>query len=488
MQNFSGWIAEEWTASEKVARRRAASVGGLLGGAVAVIGVLSLWGFCVDDAWIIARVADNLAEGRGHRFNPDGPVVDAVTPLGFAHLVAALGGAGPLGAFRVARLLGAAALIGVGVLLGIRIGYAGKSRARFWVLVWLCASIGIPAWAVSGMETALIMLAVVAGCGARVGQAALLGCAAAWRPELLPFALVGAVGAGWASGSGVRGALIRAGVCLLPTVGMIALRLQHFGVSTPLAFVAKPSDLEHGLRYAIGGGVFTGALPLVMGSLRYSRLSALGRTRVVALSAHLAALSLAGGDWMPLYRLWCPVLPVALLLAAESLEHCGRRRGLGAVAVGVACLSLPAVVHFQDARAVESRRLELVDGAAPLLDGAGTIVSLDVGWVGLATQAPVVDLAGVTDPEVAYLAGGHTSKRIPKDFARRRGVDAAVVLAPPGRRPAVGERPAVEMASRAVEARLLSQLAELGFRSVGLVPLGGTSQSYVVLRRDAEPK
>ena len=488
MQNFSGWIAEEWTASEKVARRRAAGLGGLLGGIVAAVGVFSLWGFCVDDAWIIARVADNLAEGGGHRFNLEGPVVDAVTPFGFAHLLAAFGGDGPLGAFRVARHLGAAALIGAGVLLGIRIGYAGKSRARFWVLAWLCASIGIPAWAVSGMETALIMLAVVAGCGARIGQTALLGFAAAWRPELLPFALATAVGAGWAGGNGVRGALIRACVCLAPTVAMIALRMHHFGATTPLAFVAKPSDLEHGLRYAIGGGVFTGALPLLAGSLRWSGLTVMGRTRLVALLAHVAALSFAGGDWMPLYRLWCPVLPVALLLAAESLEQCGRWRGVGAVAAGVACLSVPAAVHFQDARAVLDRRLQLVAGAAPLLEGAQRVVSLDVGWVGLTTRAPVVDLAGVTDPDVAYLAGGHTSKRIAPDFARRRAVDAAVVLAPPGQKPAIGDQARVGMGSRAVEARLLHQLGELGFRSVGLVPLGGTTQSYVVLRRDAQAK
>nr|HMR10534.1 hypothetical protein [Polyangiaceae bacterium] len=107
MQNFSGWIAEEWTACEKLARRRGAGVGAAIGGLCAFVGVIAVWGFCVDDAWIIARVAAHWSAGGGHRFNLEGPVVDAVTPFGYAQLVGALSDGTALDAFETARLVGA---------------------------------------------------------------------------------------------------------------------------------------------------------------------------------------------------------------------------------------------------------------------------------------------------------------------------------------------------------------------------------------------
>ncbi|MDF3071929.1 MAG: hypothetical protein K0R38_7530, partial [Polyangiaceae bacterium] len=68
--------------------RARALAGGI--GAVAALGASMawLWGFTVDDALITARVAWHLANGAGYRFNAGGPVVDAVTPLGFAVLLA----------------------------------------------------------------------------------------------------------------------------------------------------------------------------------------------------------------------------------------------------------------------------------------------------------------------------------------------------------------------------------------------------------------
>src|SRR6202034_2110507 len=61
----------------------------------------------------------------------------------------------------------------------------------------------------------------------------------------------------------------------------------------------------------------------------------------------------------------------------------------------------------------------LVRAARPELAGAHRIAALDVGWPTAASDAAIVDLAGLTDPEIAALPGGHTSKR----------VDAALLLA-----------------------------------------------------------
>ncbi|MDQ2643096.1 MAG: hypothetical protein M3020_04730, partial [Myxococcota bacterium] len=99
--------------------------------------------------------------------------------------------------------------------------------------------------------------------------------------------------------------------------------------------------------------------------------------------------------------------------------------------------------------------------------GAERIGTLDVGWVGAATPKTVIDFAGVTDPSVARLAGGHTTKRLPADFLERRRLDALVLLAP----------------ERGVERRLQSLDGFEQFRPVASVPLTGTSQRYVVYRR-----
>ena len=58
--------------------------------AAALVGVALAWGFAVDDALISGRVAHHLASGLGYRFNPSGPSVDCVTPLGWALLLAPL--------------------------------------------------------------------------------------------------------------------------------------------------------------------------------------------------------------------------------------------------------------------------------------------------------------------------------------------------------------------------------------------------------------
>ena len=56
------------------------------------------------------------------------------------------------------------------------------------------------------------------------------------------------------------------------------------------------------------------------------------------------------------------------------------------------------------------------------------MASLDAGWVGAATPARVVDLAGLTDLAIASLPGGHTSKRVTGAMLSDRNVDALVLL------------------------------------------------------------
>ncbi|MEB2324827.1 MAG: hypothetical protein OZ921_20095, partial [Sorangiineae bacterium] len=170
-----------------------------LGALAAAVMMLALSGYTVDDALITARVATRLAHGEGYRFNTGGPRVDAVTPLGYANLLALVAGATPLETLARARLLGALAWLLAAAGLGVGLARVGRGSAepgalRFAPLLALALSAPLGAWAVSGMETgwvtALATAALLPGSGGWLAA----GLAAAWRPELLPWALTLAVG------------------------------------------------------------------------------------------------------------------------------------------------------------------------------------------------------------------------------------------------------------------------------------------------------
>src|SRR5260221_9198951 len=170
--------------------RRSVIVGAVSLALCAAIPALWLYGFTVDDALLPARIAAHLRRGYGHRFNINGPVVDAVTPFGWAYLLAPFAGGGPLGVLRFAKGLGAAAWLVAAAALGARI--ARGTRAMRWaVLLPLATCAPLAAWSVSGMETGVVIaLATAAVVAGRPGvRGAASGVAVALRPELVPWSV-----------------------------------------------------------------------------------------------------------------------------------------------------------------------------------------------------------------------------------------------------------------------------------------------------------
>jgi hypothetical protein len=475
---FCDAIAEEWTAEMRASN---AVKGALIGLFAAVPAVLAFRGFTVDDALVSARVAEHLAAGHGYRFNATGPVVDAVTPLGWANLLAAFGPASVLGMLARARLLGTVAWLAAAAVLG---ALAGRGRWERAVLVGaLLLSAPLGAWAGAGMETGVVtLLATLAIADVRLAALA-AGAAAAWRPELLAWASVLAAGTALLAGGTARersGELAwRVGLALGPAFVIAWVRRTSFGSFAPLAVWAKPSDLAHGGVYALGAFLGTGLPVFCVAPRAIARAD--GRTRVLlaALASHFAALVLAGGDWMALYRLAVPVLPTAIL-AASRLARFSTPRAVTLRGVAAAAVPLWVLVRVAwPGRQVLEHRLALIEAARPLLRGSRSIACLDVGWVGAATEAPLLDLAGITDPVVAHFTGGHTSKHLSNGLLENRGVDAAVLLLAPGRAPAPHWQDSDF--ARNVEARLAELPALETFRRRGVLPLGGTDQVYLVV-------
>lgn len=464
----NGWLSLSW--------------GGFFALGAGVPVSLWLFGFTVDDALISIRVAQNLATGSGYRFNSSGPVVDAVTPLGWAPMLTLLYDPSPWVMLFSARLLGLLAWWLTLVVLGQRMAALGPGHRRWLPLVPLAVSAPLAVWSSSGMETALVtLMATLAVCRGR-SWLILAGLAAAWRPELLGWAVVLGLGRGLSAPTERRAS--RLGSALLSVVGpfvMVALlRVVVFGQAAPLSAIAKPTELSQGISYALNALVWTG-FPLLLVARGVRRLP-LDLT-VVGLAAlsHFLFVALVGGDWMTLYRLMVPVLPSLILVGSEV---CRVSRWLQAgLRVGVATgLSVVLLVRLgPSARGVVEQRQRLSEQAEPFLSVGGTVGALDVGWVGASTSSEVFDFAGVTDPEIARLCCGHHAKKIEQRVIETRGVSTLVLLLAPGQ-PLVSPWWQSQFA-RFSENYVARQLRDEPWFRVAEFKLGSTDQRYVVLRR-----
>ena len=472
----------------------------LLGAACALVPALAMWGFTVDDALIPVRYAHNLASGAGYRFDAHGPSTDGVTPLPWALLLAPLARGDGLATLLRAKALGVAAWTLAGAVLGQRLGAMLGGRPRreaalaALALVTMALAFPIGAWASSGMETGLATaLATVAiarlGVGRPVAVAALAGLVAALRPEMVVWALAVGVGASIlgrqgesdADSRGAVAALLRgAAVAATPFILCAATRLAVFGRPAPLAVLAKPSDLSHGALY-VGAATLVILTPLLaiapLALLRGgapgvegadARARAVARIIVAAFVAHALAVLAAGGDWMPYARLMVPVAP-SLVLAFVALQPTKRiafslARLLAALVLG----TLVAVRAAPAGRSVHADRADLITRARPVLADSRVVAALDIGWASAATEASLVDLAGLTDASIAMLPGGHTSKRVDTSMLLDRGVDTVLVYSD----------------IRVVEQRIVrSELFASRFEKVAELPLGSRGAFYAVYRR-----
>jgi hypothetical protein len=174
----------------------------------------------------------------------------------------------------------------------------------------------------------------------------------------------------------------------------------------------------------------------------------------------------------------------------------GRARPLtdavrAAVAVGLGVLLLARSGSLlRDARRVNADRTALVEEARPVLGPLARVATLDIGWVGAATEADIVDLAGLTDPQIAALPGGHTSKRVGAMLLLSRDPDALLLYAPAGLPEAGLEAWDQAEYPRAVEARLAyDPVIARHFAPAAWLPLGKGAGGYVVLEatRRASP-
>jgi hypothetical protein len=468
----------------------------------AVVGAVALavpacwmWGFTVDDALISVRYARNLVAGLGWRFNAHGPATDGVTPLPWPLVLAPFAWAGGNGwdVLVRAKVLGFVLHVVTGALVGRAAGRAvgAPPWARLAVLAALALSVPVAAHAVTGMETSLAMLLATAAAvslSRPARAAALAGLGASFRPEMAPWAIAVAAGAALARRENPERTARAVAFALGPFAACAAIRVVLWGRPAPLSLMAKPSGVEFGLPYA-GAALVVSVVPVLLLSPWALRRAPDAVVLVAAAMVHAAVLVVVGGDWMWYARLWAPIVPALAVAAFAVGEHAPKAptalRAALALALGGWLVTRGATAA---GRSVGADRHALVAEGRRWLAPYHRVAALDVGWVGTATEADVIDLAGVTDPEIAALPGGHTSKRVGSMYLLGRDPDALLLYAGAGLPPE--GLPAWREASygRVVEARLADDdVIARHFAPVAWLPLGKGGAGYVLLARVPSP-
>ncbi len=410
-------------------------------GLVLAVGA-SAFPYTVDDAYVIARYARRLASGAGWGLE-DGAITDGVTgPLAIVPFVIAewLG----FDSIVFAKLVG----LGCGAWAAALVCRAAMRHALGGPSGWLVALVAgsgatLGIWSVAGLETGMATLAATTaslstisrprphGVGLGVSIAAL-----AWlRPEaaVLAAALLSACAA-----RDKRQALVALGLAILGALSVMGFRMALFGSALPLAWDAKPGEFDRGFFYVLRAlivctGLFSGVV-LAIAAARKSRIL---RALSIALSLHLAAVLLVGGDWMPGFRLLAPIIPSYALLAglggARALALWRGERKRVAMLLLVCAIGVPAVdALVQVPRARDAGRTREAVGhelARSIAELAGTtpVALVDVGFLPWIGGFRTLDLGGITDPAIGRLSGAHLAKPISPELLSVRGVSVIVL-------------------------------------------------------------
>lgn len=216
------------------------------------------------------------------------------------------------------------------------------------------------------------------------------------------------------------------GLGTLGPISAAVFRLTMFGDLLPLSVRAKPAMLGVGLEYGVrGAAVVTGGfglLALLWGAYRGRRRD---RFLASACGVGLLGVVLAGGDWMPGFRLFAPLLPPYAVLVGIGVASLQRSRGWVSAALAVVSVVALPTADFvlrvpEQWRSAEIRGRVGADIARAVSSVPGPLATVDVGYVPYVSGVEVVDLGGVTDAEIGHLLGPHLGKQVPEALLTAR--------------------------------------------------------------------
>lgn len=434
----------------------------LLGlGLPAALLVATMWrvrSFTIDDAYISYRYARNLARGLGLVYNP-GERIEGYTNFLWTVLLA---GAIRLGfdADVFAKVAGALCALGA---LGVTYALAARFKP-FHTLpcmaTWLLAStVVFSGYAVFGLETSLFTFLLLAGTwlffretdaedrappvkprksdgeaeggirglAQRVPFSGLVfALAGLTRPEAPMFIGILMLFLGrrmFSARNILRGALFA-----LPVIAHLLWRKSYYGAWLPNTLSAKTGNIN---GQVVAGWGYVQNYVAHAGPVLYFALfgAALGyvlrRRDMVSIAAIGVAVmgyvTLVGGDWMPFFRFMAPFEPFVFLMVDVAMRDIADRRGRAA-SIALAAFMVITIAHrasaLREAQQTFLKREETfwktaAGGTARWLlehGQPGEVAVGDIGYIGYATDYPILDTLGLVDPVISKLPGGYTRK------------------------------------------------------------------------------
>ncbi|HTR97939.1 MAG TPA: hypothetical protein VMH61_08560 [Candidatus Acidoferrales bacterium] len=416
-------------------------------------------GYITDDTFIHLQFAKNLAAGRGFAFNAGEHVYGTTSPLWVALL--ADGMMLGLDGLRVARVLGLLSTLG-SVVLFFRLMRRTLRMPELRALATLTwsANAWMIRWSLSGMETPLAVMLVLAGFvaftegqqwGARpVRTGAFWALAAMVRPEAVVLLVL------WGiflvidtdSREGVRRLVAGALPPVLIYGGWLVFARLYFGTFWPNTLAAKTAGIT-------GWEAFRDAL--------WRQMQVFAATDAVLAGALVAALAFGGARMLPrrvkaqrllpwvwvgtlpaLYvmrgvpvvsRYLVPLMPVLAWLAWRSVERWWTgeeaapelRPGAALLGTGLATLALVQNLFWYE-HAVVPQVHSFSSGLRQSLIPAGewfaantppttTIAAPDIGALGYYSNRRVIDLAGLVTPAMVPLLAHELPEDVVANFS-----------------------------------------------------------------------
>jgi hypothetical protein len=408
----------------------------------------------IDDAFISFRYARNLVHGEGLVFNP-GDRVEGYTNFSWVMLAALL----------VALKIDPPTVVPwIGALSGLGMIWAAARCARriaerdgrqhplsgIPTAIMLSASTSLAYWAGAGLETAFFGLMMTLAGGALVEErprafGLFVGLAFLTRPEA---AMLGAVGVGWfvllplsVPSLRRRFAPSSAIVLFCIVVPYVCWKVWYFRAWLPNTLAAKPPGLRDGLTY-VGWAVLDLVGPLLAAIVAVAPRNRSAREAALLSlwAAYALAVVLEGGDWMPMTRLLVPYLAwLAIAADRKILEWLApprratdlKRFSLGLLMLAYLPQSLLDLKYIKP-RTVWAFNCEPLARMLADMNRASvrTVATFDIGYLGwVEPDWRIVDLAGLTDPTIARIPGGHYRKRFTGREFEGREPDAFLITA-----------------------------------------------------------
>lgn len=393
--------------------------------------------FFHDDAYITLRYSQNWLAGSGINWNP-GDRVEGYTS--FLHLAVVT----LLGRFHL-DLVTATQLIGLASYAGIcwfALYYCRSEGESFWSLRQLLLLLTVPAsfpliaWSYGGLETSLVTLLVMvasytfvttdhASNKRMVLLGSLFGLACLARPDV---GLLVVMSLGFLLGRriGQQNRMATAGLFL---VGFIILYLPYFcwrysyyGELLPNTFYAKMTGLDW-FRLRTGGHyvhTFARIAPLLLpitlvasGFLYWCGKWSWKTAYMLSLvTAHTAYIIYTGGDHMPAYRFFVPIIPLMGWIIASAGSEWGRSGQVPIWSIsGLMILLVGAQAFTGNERMLNSQRLDPAAAVGSDVGHwleetfpAGTVVALNTAGSTPyhAEQLIFIDMLGLNDKQIAH--------------------------------------------------------------------------------------